>query len=59
MRIPRTGRLWRISGDDEMAYNEPGKEPKVKIQEIDGAQFMSRLTVPPISISLFELELKK
>ncbi len=59
MRISRTGRLWRISGDDEMAYNEPGKEPRVKIQEIDGAPFMSRLAVPPISISLFELELKK
>ena len=59
MRIPRTGRLRRISGDDEMAYNEPGQEPRVSVQEIDGAPFKSRLTVPPISISLYELELKK
>jgi len=59
MSIPRTGRLWRISGDDEMAYNEPGIEPRVKIQETDKAPLRSRLAVPPISISLYELELKK
>lgn len=56
-KIPKTCRLWRISGENEMAYNEPGKEPAVKIQEISQAPFSGKLAVPPLSISLFELEI--
>lgn len=58
VNVPRTGRLWRICGEDGMAYNEPGKEPAVKIQEIGQAPFSSRLAIPPLSISIFELALR-
>jgi len=31
--ITPEGRMWRVAGPDEMAYNEPGKEPAVPITE--------------------------
>jgi alpha-N-arabinofuranosidase len=53
--LAKAARLWRITGKDEMAYNEPGKEPAVKIQETENVAFSNTLTLPPLSISLFEL----
>ena len=58
MSLPKTARLYRIAGTDPMAYNDPGTAPVIKIEETAGAAFGSRLTLPPISISLYELELK-
>jgi alpha-N-arabinofuranosidase len=52
---PATARLWRIAGNDERAYNEPGKPPMVEIRETASAPFGSSVTVPPMSISLFEV----
>lgn len=50
------GRLWRIAGPNEMAYNEPGKEPQVRIEE-EACEGLSRqLEVPPSSVSLYVLE---
>ena len=49
------GRLWRITGQDEMAYNEPGKEPQVRIEEIAVRNVATLCEVPPLSVSLFEL----
>lgn len=59
VNLSRQCRLWRVSGNDEMAYNEPGKVPVVKIQEIAQAPFPRELEVPAMSISLFELEVRK
>jgi len=53
--VPKTAKLYLITGVDEMAFNEPGKEPAVKIREIAAAPFGSELTVPPISVSLYEI----
>jgi len=49
------GRLWRITGEHDMAYNEPGKAPQVQIEEkpIEGVK--DRLPSPPLSISLYAL----
>jgi alpha-N-arabinofuranosidase len=58
LSMPATARLWRISGTDERAYNEPGKPPVVAIQETAAAPFGASLSIPPMSISLFELKLK-
>ncbi|MHC4659797.1 MAG: hypothetical protein ACYS83_11580 [Planctomycetota bacterium] len=54
-RPARRGRLWQIAGSDPMAYNEPGKEPKVVIKEkrLHGA--LDKLSMPPFSISLYKL----
>jgi alpha-N-arabinofuranosidase len=57
VRTPAAARLWRIAGTDEMAYNEPGKEPAVKIEEIPRSRFGKKLAVPPLSISIFILKI--
>jgi len=56
--LPRTARLFRIAGSDPQAYNEPGKEPLIKIEETAGAPFSGRLTIPPLSVSIYVLEFK-
>ncbi len=53
--LPSAARLWRIAGDSEAAFNEPGKPPVVAIVETAGAQVSSSLEVPPLSISLYEI----
>ncbi len=55
MAMPSSARLFRIAGTDPMAYNEPGKEPTVKIDETVSAPFGAKLTLPPLSISIFVL----
>ncbi len=57
--IPKSAKLYLITGSNEMAYNEPGKEPAVKIQETNNAAFGSRLSLPPLSISLYEVQVAK
>jgi alpha-L-arabinofuranosidase len=52
------GRVWQITGPDEMAYNQPGKEPTVKITEEKLNGIAGGLTVGPLSICLFELPVK-
>ncbi len=53
--LSRTATLYLIAGDDPGLYNEPGKPPAVVIRENDGAPFGTKLTVPPISVSLYEV----
>jgi alpha-N-arabinofuranosidase len=50
--------LRRIAGTDPLAYNEPGKPPAVKIEESTNVPVGDRLTVPPMSISIYELRPK-
>jgi alpha-N-arabinofuranosidase len=54
--MPGSAKLFRIAGTDPMAYNEPGKEPAVRIEETAGAPFGAKLTLPPLSISLYVLK---
>jgi len=49
------GRVWLIAHSDPLAYNEPGKPPKVVIKEKSVAGVSKKLDVPPLSISLYEL----
>jgi DUF1680 family protein/alpha-L-arabinofuranosidase len=57
-RLTGTGQMWLIANDDPMAYNEPGKEPRVRIVEkaINGVS--NKLKVPALSISLYKLAVK-
>ncbi len=55
VRLTGTGRLWQIAGSDPKAYNEPGKEPSVVIEEKKLPGISNELSVEPLSISLFEL----
>ena len=52
-------RLWQIAHSDPMAYNEPGKEPNVTIKEKTGLKISRTLSVPPLSINLYELATMK
>jgi alpha-N-arabinofuranosidase len=54
-RLSGGGRLWLIAGSDPKAYNEPGKEPKVVIEEKQLNGVSSKLSVPSLSISLYGL----
>ena len=49
------GRVWRITGPDAMAYNEPGKPPSVQIEERSCSGIADRVGVPPLSVSLYSL----
>jgi alpha-N-arabinofuranosidase len=52
------GTLFRITGDDPMAYNEPGKPPRVAIVETQVRDFDGRPEVPPFSVSLYSMEVE-
>ncbi|OHB77878.1 MAG: hypothetical protein A2Z25_07870 [Planctomycetes bacterium RBG_16_55_9] len=54
-RLAGTGELWRIAHSDPMAYNEPGEEPNVVIQEQSLTNVSGTLNVPLLSISLYRL----
>lgn len=53
LKLPKTARLFLITGDDPQACNVPGQPPEVVVQEIMDAPFGKKLTVPPISVSLY------
>jgi len=54
-QLTGSGQRWRISGPDAMAYNEPGKPPKVTIEEKPLPGTLDKLSVPPLSICLYKL----
>ncbi len=47
--------LWIVANSDPMAYNEPGQPPRVTIEEKQLSGIANDLSVPPLSISLYEL----
>jgi len=47
--------LRRIAGTDPRAYNEPGKPPAVSIAETAKVPVGDSLTLPPLSVSIYEL----
>jgi alpha-N-arabinofuranosidase len=58
-RIRRNGTLWRIAHTDPKAYNDPGEEPNVVIEETQITDISSSLSLPPLSISLYKLPIKR
>ena len=54
-KLTGAGRRWEIAGDDPMAYNEPGKVPKVEITERALSGVKDKLTVAPCSVTLYAL----
>ena len=59
MKLPATARLWVVTGPDERAFNAPGKPPQVMVKETAAAPIGSRLTVPPMSASLYRIAVGK
>jgi alpha-N-arabinofuranosidase len=58
-KLTGSGRSWQIAGDDPMAYNEPGKPPRVTIEESEVRGVKDTLTVAPVSVTLFALEVAR
>ncbi len=58
VKITGIGRQWIITGTDPLACNEPGKEPQVVIEEKTIEGLSDKLTVPGLSVSIFELAAK-
>ena len=56
IELPETAELTRISGDDSMAYNEPGQPETVSIQEMGPVPISEIMKVPPLSVSLYEIK---
>ncbi|MEA1951632.1 MAG: alpha-L-arabinofuranosidase C-terminal domain-containing protein, partial [Planctomycetota bacterium] len=57
-RLSGKGILRQIAGKDPMAYNEPGKPPKVSIEEQPVSGVRKKISLAPCSVTLFSLELK-
>ena len=58
VKLAGTGTQWQIAGDDPMAFNEPGKPPKVIVEESSLADVSDKLTVAACSVTLVALELE-
>jgi len=56
VKLTGTGKRWQIAGDDPMAYNEPGKPPKVSIEEESVRGVSNKLSVAACSVTLYALE---
>ena len=49
---------WLITGDDPNEYNEPGKPPKLTIQEKAVTLTNNTLAVPALSVVMYRLDLR-
>jgi RNase P/RNase MRP subunit p29 len=54
LALPKNARLFLVGGLDPRACNVPGQEPQVSVHETPDAPFGKTITVPPISVSLYE-----
>jgi alpha-N-arabinofuranosidase len=57
-QLTGTGYRWLISGPGRMAYNAPGQEPPVTIEEKAVSEITNKLSVPPLSINLYRLAVR-
>ncbi|UCC21607.1 MAG: alpha-L-arabinofuranosidase, partial [Planctomycetota bacterium] len=56
--IEGTGQRFQIAGSEPMAYNQPGKKPNMVIEKKQLSGIKNKLTVAPLSISLFRLPVR-
>jgi alpha-N-arabinofuranosidase len=55
LKLPKEARLFLVDGDDPRACNVPGEAPQVVVKESEAAPFGKKVTVPPISVSLYHI----
>ncbi len=56
--IEGTGQRFQIASSEPMAYNQPGKKPDVVIEKSELAGIKNKVTVAPLSVSLFRLPVR-
>ncbi len=59
LKLPKTARFFLVGGMDPRACNVPGQPPAVAVHETAAAPFGSKIMVPPISVSLYQVEVGK
>ncbi len=57
-KLTGAGLRWQIAGADPMAYNDPGKPPKVTIVVSNVRGVSDKLALAPYSVTLFALDVK-
>jgi alpha-N-arabinofuranosidase len=55
LKLPKEARLFLVDGADPRACNVPGEAPQVVVKESEAAPFGKKITVPPISVSLYHI----
>jgi alpha-N-arabinofuranosidase len=55
--LPKTARFFLVGGLDPKACNVPGQPPQVAVHETEAAPFGKKLLVPPLSASLYHIEM--
>ncbi|MBP8302907.1 MAG: alpha-N-arabinofuranosidase [Phycisphaerae bacterium] len=58
IRIQGKARTWVIAGADPMAYNQPGEPRKVDIQEAGATDLTGQVSVQPLSITLWRVDVQ-
>jgi alpha-N-arabinofuranosidase len=58
VQLRGSGRMWRIAAPNLDADNVPGKRPELEIAESPVREVPKALALPPLSISLWEFEVK-
>jgi alpha-N-arabinofuranosidase len=53
-----TGRCWTIAHSDPMAYNDPGHEPRIAIEEQAISDTSGILTAPGYGVRVYELAVR-
>ena len=54
-KLGRSARLWRVAGQDRMAYNHPGDTPRVTIERERKDIAGGEVTVPALSVCVIEV----
>jgi len=54
-KLTGDGLRWVIAGHDPMAYNEPGREPNVRVEESSVSGVSGAVKVPALSVSLYSM----
>jgi len=57
--VKGTGQLFQIAGSNPLVYNQPGKKPNVVIEQKQLTDISNKLSVPPLSINLYKLNIMK
>jgi alpha-N-arabinofuranosidase len=59
LKLPKKARFFLVGGLDPRACNVPGQPPAVSVHETEAAPFGKTLMVPPISVSLYHIAVRK
>ncbi len=57
-QLQSRGRSWVLTGPDDMAYNDPGKDPIVRFTEQPVSGITDTLEVAPVTATIFEIPIK-